>query len=268
MSDDPIEPLIASLHGQGRLRVWSLVITVFGDLVQHRGGRITSARLGRLLGRVGIEQGTVRTAMSRLGQDGWVASERRGRSSLYRLRAEGLDRFAPATARIYAPPREGPVTDWALSLRLNGTQPPEVLLEPADEAAPGADLRVTGRLEALSEAYRAVLTGGGNLDSLSALAGDLAALETAAIGDPLDAAAARMLLIHRWRRIVLRHAELPAELMPADAPLADPRRAVAAAYRRIAPLAERWLDDNSGELGEMPPAAPGFAARFGGLHRA
>ncbi|NBR89524.1 MAG: phenylacetic acid degradation protein, partial [Rhodobacteraceae bacterium] len=42
---DPLAPLIDALHAEGRLRVWSLVITVFGDSVQHRGGRISTARL-------------------------------------------------------------------------------------------------------------------------------------------------------------------------------------------------------------------------------
>ena len=79
---DPLAPLIASLHAQGRLRVWSLVITAFGDLVQHRGGEISLARLGRLLGRIGVEQGALRTALSRLARDGWVLSTRRGRASL------------------------------------------------------------------------------------------------------------------------------------------------------------------------------------------
>lgn len=37
---DPLAPLITAVHTEGRLRVWSLVITVFGDLVQHRGGAV------------------------------------------------------------------------------------------------------------------------------------------------------------------------------------------------------------------------------------
>lgn len=264
---DPIAPLIESLHAQGRLRVWSLVITAFGDLVQHRGGAMSSARLGRLLGRVGIEQGTMRTAMSRLGQDGWVSSERRGRSSLYRLSDEGLAKFAPATTRIYAPPRREPVTDWALSVSLSGGAP-EIRLTPAEEPGGDADLRLTGRIEVLSDAYRAALLSDSHRAALDGLARDLKALHSVPITAPLDAAAARMLLIHRWRRIVLRYPQFPAELMPADSPLADPRQAVADAYGRIAPLAEVWLGSADGDLEAMPEAADRFALRFGGAQRA
>lgn len=263
---DPIAPLIENLHAQGRLRVWSLVISAFGDLFQHRGGAVSSGRLGRLLGRVGIEQGTMRTAMSRLGQDGWVSSERRGRLSLYRLSAEGLDTFAPATARIYAAPRGTAVTRWALAATLTGGAP-ELRLTPADEAGP-ADLMVTGDLARLSEAWRATLLSEAHRAALDGLSRDLRALHSAAITEPLDAAAARMLLIHRWRRIVLRYPDLPTELMPAGSPLVEPRRLVAETYARIAPLAEAWLDAAEDEPDRLPPADGRFARRFQGPQQA
>ena len=76
---DVLEPLITSLHAEGRLRVWSLVVTVFGDAVQHRGGRIATLRLQHLLERVGVEAGALRTALSRLTSDGWVVRDREGR---------------------------------------------------------------------------------------------------------------------------------------------------------------------------------------------
>ena len=83
-----------------------------------------------------------------------------------------------------------------------------------------------------------------------------------------SSARARVLLIHRWRRIVLRYPDLPAELMPLDSPLADPRRAVAEAYARIAPAAEAWLDSAEDSGPAMPiPRKPLFA-RFGGPDRA
>lgn len=258
---DPIAPLVAALHAQGRLRVWSLVITVFGDLVQHRGGEISSTRLRVLLGRVGVEQGALRTALSRLAGDGWLSSERMGRSSLYRLSAQGLDRFAPATTRIYAPPRRAPVTQWAAEFSLSGSGVPSLRLRPADEAGGKADCRVLGRLEEVSESFRARLLAPAHRAALAALAADLAALETG-IEAPLDAAAARLLLIHRWRRIVLRFPDCLPELMPADAPLADPRAEVARAYAALTPAAERWLECAQDGMTAMPKAAEPAAKRF------
>lgn len=271
---DPLAPLITTLHGEGRLRVWSMVITVFGDLVQHRGGEISTARLGRILGRVGVEQGALRTALSRLARDGWVQSERSGRTSIYRLSARGLDRFAPATTRIYAPPRDAPVDRWAIALRLGPSGRQEAVLSPADEAKDGADCLVTGTLDAISDAYRAALLDPGHRAALAALAVDLKALADP-MPTPLDAAAARMLLIHRWRRIVLRFPEIPSALMPADAPLADPRQSVAVAYARLTPAAEAWLDgettgESTGEFKGLPPMPTPIqpaTQRFTVLHR-
>ncbi|HBS49186.1 MAG TPA: hypothetical protein DEA05_03410 [Rhodobacteraceae bacterium] len=258
---DPIAPLIDSLHGEGRLRVWSLVITAFGDLVQHRGGQISSARLGRLLGRVGVEPGAMRTALSRLGRDGWVESRRQGRSSLYRLSRQGLARFAPATSRIYAPPRDGPVRKWAVSVRFDANGAERVSLVPAEDAPAEPDLCVTGALERVSPAWRAAMLDTQHRAALAALARDLHALPPDP-ADPLDAAALRLLLIHRWRRIVLRFPDIAPELMPGDAPMADPRAEVARAYIRLIASAETWLDSSTEGLSSMPPADAGFAERF------
>ena len=263
---DPLKPLIDALHGEGRLRVWSLVITVFGDLVQHRGGVISTARLGAVMSRIGIEPGTLRTALSRLGRDGWVESERTGRTSLYRLSPQGVERFAPATSLIYAAPQTGPVERWSLFVHLdNGT--PRVGLVPEGRVPDGADCIVTGRLDHISPAYREQFMGADLRAAMPALAADLSVLNMLHISDPLDAAAARVLLIHRWRRLVLRHPEPVPDLMPEDAPMANPRAEIAAAYHMLSPLAEAWLDRTDGRLPAMPRASPEFAQRFGGLDR-
>jgi phenylacetic acid degradation operon negative regulatory protein len=264
---DPLAPLIDALHSEGRLRAWSLVITAFGDLVQYRGGAVSTARLRQLLGRVGVEPGTLRTALSRLGRDGWVESERNGRTSIYRLSAKGLDRFAPATTRIYAPPRTERVAKWAIDLNLNASGETEVAISPADEVSPNADCRVIGDLANLSAGYRASLLSVSHRAALTAMVADLRALERE-ISDPLDAAAARLLLIHRWRRIVLRFPDHPQELMPLDSPLQDPRGAVAKVYKRISPATETWLDSSIEDLAPMQMADPQFAARFGGIDKA
>jgi phenylacetic acid degradation operon negative regulatory protein len=258
---DPLAPLVSALHSQGRLRVWSLVITVFGDLVQHRGGEISSTRLRALLGRVGVEQGALRTALSRLAGDGWLTSERVGRRSLYRLSAQGLDRFAPATTRIYAPPRRVPVARWAAVVDLSGNGMPSCRICPAEDAAGQADVVVVGALEQVSEAFRASQLDPAHRAALAALAADLEALEAGRF-DPLDAAAARMLLIHRWRRIVLRFPECLPDLMPQDAPMANPRAAVARAYAALTPGAERWLDSESDGMVAMPNPSQPARKRF------
>ncbi|MDK3075627.1 PaaX family transcriptional regulator C-terminal domain-containing protein [Sedimentitalea sp. JM2-8] len=264
---DPLAPLIAALHSEGRLRVWSLVITVFGDLVQHRGGEISTARLRLLLGRIGVEQGTLRTALSRLSGDGWVAGERSGRTSHYRLTPQGVARFAPATTRIYAPPRREPVLRWAaiVSLAENGAS--HVRICPADEAEDTGDCCIVGDLATVSARYRAHALSAEHRAALVALAADLAALRQP-ICNPLDAAAARVLLIHRWRRIILRYPEVAVDLMPGDSPLKDPRAGVAKAYAALSPATEAWLDGSMEGEGSMPLCAEETPLRFGSTRQA
>ncbi len=259
---DHLKPLIDALHAEGRLRVWSLVITAFGDSVQHRGGRISTMRLGLLLGRIGIEPGALRTALSRLGRDGWVSSERQGRASLYRLTDKGAAEYRDASPRIYAAPVQGRTTEWALSL----DDDPKALkigglsLRPAAAPHPETGFRMTGQLEQIAPAVRNSLLPPDHLAALRALLRDLDSLPPNL--SPLDAAAARTLLIHRWRRIVLRFAEVPPDLLPDDLPC--PRRRMAEAYAALTPGAEDWLSTALPDIGAMPPPDASFARRFDG----
>lgn len=260
---DPLAPLITALHAEGRLRAGSLVITVFGDAVQPRGGRIAAARLHRLLERLGVGAGTLRTALSRLAADDWIRRDRDGRNSFYRLSARGGAEFAPATARIYAPPPGKPVTEWQMRIGADAgvglEVQPGVWLSPAAPA--GTGVTVTGALAgplgplveaSFPPAYRA---------ALALLWADLDALRPERL-EPLDAMAARTLLIHRWRRIVLRFPELPDQLLPAAFADPGPRARVAIAYAALKPGADAWLDQVEPGYGAMPPegqSAPRFA---------
>ena len=54
---DPIEELVERLNGTKKLRVWSVIITFFGDAIVPRGGSVSAKTVQELLGRMGIEAG-------------------------------------------------------------------------------------------------------------------------------------------------------------------------------------------------------------------
>ncbi|MCR4268204.1 PaaX family transcriptional regulator C-terminal domain-containing protein [Nitratireductor sp. ZSWI3] len=285
--EDALAGLIERLHGRGRLRVWSLVITLFGDAVVPRGGEAPLACLQEVMARLGIEAGALRTAMSRLASDGWVVRERRGRNSFFSLDAHGQHAFDLATRRIYA---AGP-PDWDGSWTVaiappggNGSQAEGLaesgflkiasgvhLLPRTLEMNGGRDDPLAGMLvihgtsaehpemlrslwpsEEIGTAYRTLI------EDYAPFAG---ALAQASAPGPLDAMAARTLLIHDWRRIVLRDPGLPVALLPQDWPGEKARSLVRGIYRRLLPASEQWLDGAS----LPPPLKPGiFAMRFGG----
>lgn len=284
-----LEALIAELHASGRPRVWSLVITLFGDAIVPRGGRVPLGVIQAVMARLGIEPGAVRTAMSRLAADRWVIREKDGRNSFYRLAEEGRHAFDQATQRIYAPgppawdgiwtiavvPRNG-ISDerraaglraWGFALAGTGTW-----IRPETEAASDeADALLQGALvvRAPASVLPAEPHGFWAVEEISRAYGSLAerlgplhaALDAGHALDPLAAIAARSLLIHRWRRIVLRDPALPAALLPSDWDGEHARRTVRAIYHRLAPASETWLD----QAGLPPVGDRGrFAARLGG----
>ncbi|MCR9149762.1 MAG: hypothetical protein NXH83_06280 [Rhodobacteraceae bacterium] len=265
MSHPALTAAVAALHAEGRLRVWSLVVTVFGDAVDPRGGRIATARLQALLARIGVEPGALRTALSRLATDGWLERERTGRVSSYRLGPRGIAETRPAAARIYAAPAADPET-WTLGL---GPAPADaVTLGGEAWIAPGRQraghLAVTGTIAALGAEGFGRTCPPDAAGALAAVRAEALALEAAAPRlAPPEAMAARIVLIHRWRRAVLRGHDRPAALLPPRLADPAPRAAVAAAYAALRPRSEAWLDAAEAGLAPMPPASAGLANRFG-----
>ncbi len=79
-----------------------------------------------------------------------------------------------------------------------------------------------------------------------------------------DAFTARILLIHHYRRVVLRDPLLPVALLPKDWPGGPARRLCAEIYRGLLPLSEQWLDGHAvNEDGPLPKAGAELARRFG-----
>ncbi|MEM1064335.1 MAG: PaaX family transcriptional regulator C-terminal domain-containing protein [Pseudomonadota bacterium] len=263
-----LRPVIERLHGGGRVRTWSLVITVFGDSVAPHGGRITSGQLQTILGQLDIDAGAVRTALSRLVRDGWLERDGAGRTGAYRLSAQGVSEFAEPVARVYAAPDNGAGEPWAMGVAAAPPVPQAIQVAPETWIWPSAaklrqcpDVLLQSGALTLAEAAREALLTATHRDDLAMIAADIGDV-TAPPADPLTALAARTALIHRWRRIVLRHPALPQAFLPASSPLDDPLTATAKAYWALSPGAERWLD---GALGPMAARdAEVFERRLGG----
>jgi phenylacetic acid degradation operon negative regulatory protein len=274
---------------------------VFGDAILPRGGAVLLADLIALLEGFRLNDSQVRTALSRLVADGWLAAERKGRRSLYRLTETGRHRFDEATRRIYGGPPAAWRGAWHLvivppdsasrdELRKDlgwlgfGQLAPGILLHPApdpdslasvigDLPAPERPLVIAGAtafpappgllrdlvarcwdLAALAAAYR---------DFLAAFASLGAALGGGFKPQPLPALLARLMLIHDYRRIILRDPLLPPRLLPGDWIGRAAHRETRRLYRKLARPAERWIGANlHGASGPLPAADAGFRERF------
>jgi phenylacetic acid degradation operon negative regulatory protein len=268
-------PLAETLRRTGPPRTASLIVTVWGDAVAPRGGSLWLGSLQAILDRFGCTPGQVRTAMSRLTEEGWLTRNRVGRLSYYRLGPRGEASFAAAAARIYATR----TPDWDGTFRLLLSPDPameEALAAQGFGALPGLRIGLHGTpatlpagvplllatprsaAEAREVAFRAWPLAA--LAPLHARFRDaFAPLRDAAI-PPEEALPLRLLLVHEWRRVALRDPGLPAGLLPADWPGEEARALAAALYRRLTPAAEAWLDgEGRNEEGMLPPST---AARF------
>jgi phenylacetic acid degradation operon negative regulatory protein len=63
----------------------SLVFDLFGDYLRYRGGEVRLRGLVALLGCFGVPEATVRVVVTRLRKEGWLASRRDGRETVYEL---------------------------------------------------------------------------------------------------------------------------------------------------------------------------------------
>jgi len=284
-------------------RAGSLVVTLFGDVISQHGGSVWLGGLVEVMTRFGLNPGQVRTAVFRLARDGWLVAAQRGRRSYYRLTASGRRRYARAAARIYAP---GPLAwdgEWTLVMPAvtDTTEREElrrrlgwlgfaalasgVLAHPRpdhdalDELL--AELDVTSRVVvwrarvACDAVLPELVCGAWQLDDLAARFAAFDArfrpFEGLLAGEPpsdADAFVLRCLLIHEYRRILLRTVDLPPALLPRDWTGHDAMALVGALYRRVqAPAADYARTMLSNAEGPLPPPDAAFFRRFGGLER-
>lgn len=89
-------------------------MTIFSDVIVPQGNTLWLGSLVLAMRRFGLNARPIRTAVFRLGQDGWLAATPTGRRSYYRLTAAGRRQYAHATERIYA--RVAPAWDGAWTL--------------------------------------------------------------------------------------------------------------------------------------------------------
>jgi phenylacetic acid degradation operon negative regulatory protein len=297
--------LVERFRRQRPLRAGSLIVTIFGDSIAPRGGRILLGSLIRLVLPFGVTERLVRTSVARLAQDGWLAGRRDGRHSEYRLSAGGRMRFADATRRIYS---ANPV-DWSgrWTLVLPAPAPPAVreqlrrqlqwlgfgqltpgvfahlALSPAEAERelgqlPGAVRVLVLKAKAGDTATdRRVVTAGWDL---AALAGRYrqftrrfeplrAAFPRSRGIDPQIAFVVRTLLVHEFRKIHLRDPLLPASLLPGGWIGFTAYDLCRDLYGRVFPAAETHLSTVARRRGGVLPAPDSaILRRFGGLPRA
>lgn len=206
-ANHPSAKLMDALCARGDLKVWSLLVTLFGDAAMEPGAMLSGPQLSEILGRLQIRPEAQRVALHRLRKEGWITAKRQGRIGVYGLSAQGRRETEAVATQVYAP-MVAPAPARYLIIQREGTAPPKQALSLGAgrilSAAPGGSDALSAPLE-------------GSLPSWVATAGlpemllrDLHHLHDA-LGpaptmprDPANGTALRLLILHQWRRLALR----------------------------------------------------------------
>ncbi|MCL1478445.1 MAG: phenylacetic acid degradation operon negative regulatory protein PaaX [Marinobacter sp.] len=297
--------LVRDFQKRRPLRAGSLIITAYGDVIHPRGGSVWLGSLMTLLAPMGVSERLVRTSAYRLVQEGWLQPRKVGRCSYYSVTGAGLRRFQQAFEHVYRLGNEDWNGSWCLvflnqlepetRLRVReelkwlsfGNMAPGVMehprftrqellpllqewgaledtivmeTQPLDQRSPRAlrrQVKESWNLDELGSRYKQFL------EKFRPLWRELATTDNL---NPEDCAVARLLLIHEYRKILLRDPLLPDELLPGDWEGRSAKQLCRNLYRVIYCRADEYLASIlESESGPLPGPSDGFYRRFGGL---
>jgi phenylacetic acid degradation operon negative regulatory protein len=283
-TDDALAAVLARA-GSANLRAWSLAVSFLGDCVVPRGSDVGMATITQVLAAFGIGPGVTRTSMSRLAGEGWVTRQKVGRLSFYSLTPLALAESQAASRRIYAARRPQDPCSWRVYLGGGSPQPQQTRLRAALRRRGAADLGAHVYIlpagedsgEDLGDVEPAIALTANPLPTDEARRLVRRAFDLAPIGEDyakfvavfapvladldagrkpagLDALAMRVLVIHCFRRIVLRDPGVPALYLPENWPGLKARETAAALWRALFRASEAWLDANAASAsGPLPP---------------
>lgn len=297
--------LVSEFGSRPTLRAGSLIVTIFGDAILPRGGTVWIGSLIKVLADYGINERLVRTSVFRLTRDNWLKVNQVGRRSYYSLTSGGAREFERATQRIYGDPRQAWDGYWSLVLLSGmaaedreavrkelgwlgfGALSTSVLAHPTtDIPAMEATLKRAGIDRDLvvmrskvsdsrhHDAMRNLVQKSWNIDEIddqydkfvAQFRPVFAAVRRTRNRDNRLSFQIRMLLIQEYRRILLRDPLLPAEMLPAGWHGTAAYQLCRNLYRLIyAPADEFMSNEFETADGPLPPPAPEFYDRFGGL---
>jgi len=283
-------------------RAGSLIVTLFGDSISQHGNSVWLGSLIEALGPFGLNPRQIRTAVFRLVKDDWLSCVKIGRRSYYSFTESGQRQYEKSARRIYAsrpnswdgqwtlviPAFADPVQRERLKRELswlgfgsiaNGVfahpcANQESLAETLQELDLGklvVTLRASTEEVASREVLQRLTRQSWRLDELEGRYEDFIArfrpmLNT--LNGAQDVEAAQMfklqtVLIHEYRRILLKTTDLPDELLPCNWSGRAAMELTARIYHKVREPVAAYLEANlEGPDGRLAAAVPADLQRF------
>lgn len=255
----------------------SALFDLFGDHLRSRGGRAPVACLVRILRPLGVSAPAVRTAVSRMVRQDWLAPVELDGARGYALTDRAVRRLDEAAARIYRTRESGWKGSWDLLVL---TSPPpragrerlasalsflgyaalteSTWISPHASPEAGQVVAAEGAVAARFEGYDdepiALARRAWDLDRLGSAYAAWQAEAQRLVADPESALglpplaederafAVRSHLVHEWRKFLFSDPGLPVELLPADWPGHDAAAFFSEEAARLLPPTARFID--------------------------
>src|SRR3954471_7491561 len=95
------QPSLSRRHAAGPASARGLLFTVLGEFVLPAGETAWTSAFIEAFARLGVEEKATRQALMRTAADGWLASERIGRRTMWRLTPAAERLLIDGTERLY-----------------------------------------------------------------------------------------------------------------------------------------------------------------------
>ncbi|MGH3378427.1 MAG: PaaX family transcriptional regulator [Actinoallomurus sp.] len=242
-------PTLSRRHAVGETSARSLLLTLLGEFALPQDGPVWTSTIVEVLDSLGVEEKSARQALARTAADGWLSSERVGRSVRWSLTPSGRRLLTEGAERIYAFGAPAPSWDglWLImyvsvpeskrrlrhKLRTKltwagfGSPGPGMWISPLPDREAEVRAVVEGLgLDGGAMSFTARFAAIGSEPEMVCRAWDLDAVAAqyagfvSAFGEQHPASAhetmlAQTRLVHEWRRFPFLDPRLPAELLPA-----------------------------------------------------
>ena len=233
---ETIQKSLDKLVSLEKVKVWSLIVTLFGDLDGAGSQSLSGKQINTLLGHIGIKPEATRVALHRLKNENWIETSKSGRETLYRLSSKAKRETTGVYDDVYGTSIKY-VEGWQLHISLDNTEKAKSASVPIVKHV---SLVPIGVDELKGKSFKTKISPQNVPEWVSEKVIPSKTLQIAEVlnqvlnqhGDhsqitnTLDKTAMRLLILHRWRKLALRDAVWCYIWLEADSALAQCQKAV------------------------------------------
>jgi len=230
------QKLLDELINLEKIKVWSLIVTLFGDLDSSGSQSLSGKQINTLFGHIGIKPEATRVALHRLKNENWIETSKSGRETLYRLSNKAKRETTSVYDEVYGTSIKY-LEGWQLHISQETIGDDKTISVPilkhislvpakfneADSKTFKAEIAPQNIPDWVSEKLITSKT----LQIVEVLNQILFQHEdNSQITNSLDKTAIRLLILHRWRKLALRDAVWCYIWLEKDSALAKCQKAV------------------------------------------